>query len=24
MFAEVTGQDREGNDVVAVKYRVQD
>jgi len=23
MFTEVTGQDREGNDVVAVKYRVQ-
>ena len=22
-FSEVTGQDREGNDVVAVKYRVQ-
>jgi len=24
MFTEVTGQDREGNDVLAVKYRVQD
>ena len=23
MFSEITGQDREGNDVVAVKYRVQ-
>lgn len=23
MFSEVTGQDREGNDVVAVKYQVQ-
>jgi len=23
MFSEVTGQDREGNDVVAVKYKVQ-